>query len=104
MQKDGTRHSSTEVCCEWPDLLPAAMVRFQPELPLRAISVSMAMQCQGLLSMFIVYITIRELIWAATRDYLDVQGLCRTALAPHSMRCSGDLAPTLTQKAQWIRP
>jgi hypothetical protein len=48
-------------CCEWSALPPGAMViRSQPELPLRTMSESIATQQQGLVSMSMPHVTIRE--------------------------------------------
>lgn len=48
-------------CCEWSALSPGAVViRSQPELPLRAMSESVATQQQGLVSMPMPHVTIRE--------------------------------------------
>lgn len=61
---------------------------------------SMAMQWQGLVSMSIVHITKREhgasMVRAAARDHVEVQGLCITGPAPHCLRASGELVPSLT--------
>jgi hypothetical protein len=37
-----------------------------------------------------------SLIWAATWDHVDIQGLCRTNLAPHGLLCFGEVALPLT--------
>lgn len=35
------------------------------------------------------------LVWAATWDHTDVQGLCRAGPAPHWLQHTGELAPCL---------
>lgn len=46
------------------------------------------------------YITTRKhglsLVRAPTGIHISVQGLCRTAPAPHCLQCAGELAPPLT--------
>lgn len=63
---------------------------------------SMAMQWQGLVSLSMVHITKREhgasMVRAAARDHVEVQGLCITGPAPHWLRASGELVPSLTQQ------
>ena len=64
-------------CCEWSALPPGAMViRSQPEIPLRTMSESIATQQQGLVSMSMPHVTIREhedsLVGAANGNYVDV--------------------------------
>lgn len=65
-------------------------MRSQPDLPLKAMSESVTMQYQGLVSTSLGHITIREYgdvpVRAAARDDMDVQGLCITAPTPHWMR------------------
>lgn len=83
-------------CCEWPVPLPGAMVRWQPEPPLRAMSGSMVMQGWVLLS--VAHITIREHGMSLVRA--DVQELGRTGPAPHWLPPSGELAP-ITHQQRW---
>ena len=63
------------------------MVRSQPELQLRAMSGSMAMQWQGLVLMSVMPVTTKG-YWnvpgrVAFGDYSDVQGLFRTGPSFH---------------------
>ena len=64
------------VCREWPSLPPGALVRSQPELQLKAMSETMAMQWQGLVSMSVAPVTSREhgmsLVRVATGDHMDI--------------------------------
>jgi hypothetical protein len=47
-------------CSEWPALTPGAMVRSQPELPLRALSESVATQRLDFVWMTMAHSTTRE--------------------------------------------
>lgn len=40
---------------------------------------------------------------AAVGDHMDILGLCITALAPHWMWGSGELAPSLICGSTWMR-
>lgn len=85
------KHKGGEANCEWPPrLLPGAMLKSQPELPLRAMSESVATQQQG--SMSVAHITTRQHGGVTgqdsyLRDNVDVQGLGvgvgGTCPAPH---------------------
>lgn len=64
------------------------MVKSQPVLPLRA------MQQQGSVAMHVAMQM--SLVWAATWDRADVQGMCRAGPIPHQLQHSGEQALHLT--------
>lgn len=82
------------------DQPPGAMMRWQPELPLWTMSVSMAVQRWVLMS--VVHITIREHGMSLVRAY--AQELGRTGPALHWLLPSGELVPSLTSSTGEIRP
>lgn len=65
---------------------------------LRAMSQSMPMQWQGLVSTCMVHITTREhedvAGWGGSS--MDAMGMCRTGPSPHRLQCSGEMALCLT--------
>jgi hypothetical protein len=74
-------------CCEWTALPPRAMVRSQPKLPPRAMSESMAMQCQGSVLISVAHITIKLLTrswaWKSYPCPSSAAGLGGAGSAPH---------------------
>jgi hypothetical protein len=79
MRRDATGGQRGVACCKWPALSPGVMLMSQPELPLRAMSGSVAMQWQGSVSMSMAHISAIEygmsLVRAASGYHTDVQGL-----------------------------
>jgi hypothetical protein len=75
-----TRERGGGACCEWSAPPPGAMVRSQPKLPLRAMSGSM--DSRGWYQCLWLILSLehmgRSLVWPATGDHIDVQGLCRS--------------------------
>lgn len=93
-------------CCECPALPSGVMVRSQLELPLRMVSGFMTIQWLGLILVFEVYVTTRELNLGmylgrpGAWDHMDFQRLCRTGPSPHWLWCCfGELTLLLTWAA-----
>lgn len=78
----------------------SAIARSHPELSLRAISESVAMQLQGTVLMSVALITSREYGAVPGRVSFQrppgYQGLCRTGPISHWMQCCGELVPSIT--------
>lgn len=83
------------VCCKWPALSPGAVVRPQPELPLRAISKAITSAAEGVR----VQNVEMSLTGIVSRDLAHVQRLCITVPVPHWMWHSGELAAFLIRDA-----
>lgn len=85
-------------CCEWPASLSGAMVSSQPDLSLRATSGFLATILRGYCqcSWFILLLESMKtsLVGVATRDHLDVQGLCITCPGLLLLQHSVELTPS----------
>ena len=63
-------------CCEWPNLPIGDIVRSQPKLLLKTMSISVPIQPQGSVSMSMAHITTREHGDVPGQADVNVQGLC----------------------------
>lgn len=88
IMKSALGDSRVERSILWPALPPGAIMRFQPQLTLRAMSGSVAIQqqgsvCQCLWLVFPLENMGMPLLGATDRDHRDVQGLRRPGSIPH---------------------
>lgn len=92
------RWNSGVACYEWPALPCGTIMKSQPELPLKAMSGSVAMQHQRSVSMSMAHITVRE--YEDIPGWSNHQGPCECPEAGQNwLWCSGELAPRPTPEA-----